>query len=90
MKRHMIRTWSLSTGVRMDVTDRPTEPMRPLDEYTEKVLSSRARGAPYPYELAPLLAGWGGLSGVFTMTCSLAHFPASCFWRPCSPRASTR
>jgi acetyl/propionyl-CoA carboxylase alpha subunit/acetyl-CoA carboxylase carboxyltransferase component len=44
-------------GVRMEVTDRPTEPMRPLDEYTEKVLSSRARGAPYPYELAPLLAG---------------------------------
>jgi acetyl/propionyl-CoA carboxylase alpha subunit/acetyl-CoA carboxylase carboxyltransferase component len=47
-------------GVRMEVTDRPTEPMRPLDEYTEKVLSSRARGAPYPYELAPLLAGPDG------------------------------
>jgi acetyl/propionyl-CoA carboxylase alpha subunit/acetyl-CoA carboxylase carboxyltransferase component len=45
------------TGVRMRVTDRPTEPMRPLDEYAEKVLSSRARGAVYPYELAPLLAG---------------------------------
>jgi acetyl/propionyl-CoA carboxylase alpha subunit/acetyl-CoA carboxylase carboxyltransferase component len=48
------------TGVRMRVTDRPTEPMRPLDEYTEKVLSSRARGALYPYELAPLLAGPDG------------------------------
>ncbi|MCV2489275.1 ATP-grasp domain-containing protein [Geodermatophilus sp. YIM 151500] len=48
------------TGVRMQVTDRPTEPLRPLDEYTEKVLSSRARGAPYPYELAPLLAGPDG------------------------------
>ncbi|MGY1823117.1 ATP-binding protein [Geodermatophilus sp. SYSU D00079] len=48
------------TGVRMEVTDRPTEPMRPLDEYTEKVLSSRARGAPYPYELAPYLAGPDG------------------------------
>jgi acetyl/propionyl-CoA carboxylase alpha subunit/acetyl-CoA carboxylase carboxyltransferase component len=48
------------TGVRMEVTDRPTQPMRPLDEYTEKVLSSRARGAPYPYELAPLLAGPDG------------------------------
>ena len=48
------------TGVRMELTDRPTEPMRPLDEYTEKVLSSRARGAVYPYELAPILAGRGG------------------------------
>ena len=48
------------TGVRMELTERPTEPMRPLDEYTEKVLSSRARGAVYPYELAPLLAGEGG------------------------------
>jgi acetyl-CoA carboxylase carboxyltransferase component len=47
-------------GVRMQVTDRPTEPMRPLDEYTEKVLRSRARGTVYPYELAPLLAGPGG------------------------------
>ncbi|MGY1679216.1 ATP-binding protein [Geodermatophilus sp. SYSU D01176] len=45
------------TGVRMEVTDRPTEPIRPLDDYTAKVLSSRARGAPYPYELAPILAG---------------------------------
>ncbi|MBM7809047.1 acetyl/propionyl-CoA carboxylase alpha subunit/acetyl-CoA carboxylase carboxyltransferase component [Geodermatophilus bullaregiensis] len=48
------------TGLRMDVTDRPTRPMRPLDDYTAKVLSSRARGAPYPYELAPLLAGSSG------------------------------
>jgi acetyl-CoA carboxylase carboxyltransferase component len=48
------------TGVRMELTDRPTEPMRPLDEYTEKVLSSRSRGAVYPYELASLLAGPDG------------------------------
>jgi len=47
-------------GVSVSVTDRPTEPMRPLDDYTEKVLRSRARGAVYPYELAPLLAGPGG------------------------------
>ncbi|MGK5114063.1 MULTISPECIES: carboxyl transferase domain-containing protein [unclassified Geodermatophilus] len=45
------------TGVQMRVTDRPTEPMRPLDAYTEKVLRSRARGTVYPYELASLLAG---------------------------------
>ena len=48
------------TGVQMRVTDRPTEPIRPLDDYTEKVLSSRARGAPYPYELSGLLAGPDG------------------------------
>ncbi|HET6392967.1 MAG TPA: carboxyl transferase domain-containing protein [Blastococcus sp.] len=48
------------TGVQLQVTDRPTEPMRPLDDYTEKVLSSRARGAVYPYELAPMLAGPDG------------------------------
>jgi acetyl-CoA carboxylase carboxyltransferase component len=48
------------TGIQLQLTDRPTEPMRPLDDYTEKVLSSRARGAVYPYELAPMLAGPGG------------------------------
>jgi len=48
------------TGVQMQLTDRPTEPMRALDDYTEKVLSSRTRGAVYPYELAPLLAGHDG------------------------------
>src|SRR4051794_26222827 len=48
------------TGVQLQLTDRPTEPMRSLDTYMEKVLSSRARGAVYPYELAPLLAGAGG------------------------------
>jgi len=47
-------------GVRINVTDRPTEPMRPLDDYTQKVLRSRARGTVYPYELVPLLAGAGG------------------------------
>ena len=45
------------TGVQLQVTDRPTEPLAPLDEYTQKVLRSRARGAVYPYELAPMLAG---------------------------------
>jgi acetyl-CoA carboxylase carboxyltransferase component len=45
------------TGVGLRVTDRPTEPMRPLDDYTQKVLRSRARGLAYPYELAPLVAG---------------------------------
>jgi acetyl/propionyl-CoA carboxylase alpha subunit/acetyl-CoA carboxylase carboxyltransferase component len=53
-------SYAPGTGVTMRVTDRPTEPMRPLDDYTQKVLRSRARGTVYPYELAPLLAGPGG------------------------------
>ncbi|WP_448628535.1 ATP-binding protein [Geodermatophilus sp. URMC 64] len=48
------------TGVQLQLTERPTEPMRTLDDYTEKVLSSRARGAVYPYELSSLLAGPDG------------------------------
>ena len=48
---------SPGTGVGLRVTDRPTEPMAPLDDYTQKVLRSRARGLAYPYELAPLVAG---------------------------------
>ncbi|GAC1324374.1 MAG: biotin carboxylase N-terminal domain-containing protein [Mycobacteriales bacterium] len=47
-------------GVGMTVTDRPTQPLRPLDAYTQKVLRSRARGTVYPYDLAPLLAGPDG------------------------------
>ena len=47
-------------GVSLAVTDRPTEPLRPLDDYAQKVLRSRARGAVYPYELTSLLAGPGG------------------------------
>ncbi|HYH26351.1 MAG TPA: carboxyl transferase domain-containing protein [Blastococcus sp.] len=53
-------SYTPGTGVTMRVTDRPTEPMRPLDDYADKVLRSRARGTVYPYELAPLLAGPGG------------------------------
>ncbi|WP_448616922.1 ATP-binding protein [Modestobacter sp. URMC 112] len=48
------------TGVVLTVEDRPTEPLPPLDDYTEKVMRSRARGTVYPYELSGLLAGPGG------------------------------
>jgi acetyl/propionyl-CoA carboxylase alpha subunit/acetyl-CoA carboxylase carboxyltransferase component len=47
-------------GVGVTVTDRPTKPLRPLDDYTLKVLRSRARGTVYPYELIPLLTGSDG------------------------------
>ena len=47
-------------AVGVTVTDRPTTPLRPLDDYTLKVLRSRARGTVYPYELVPLLTGPDG------------------------------
>ena len=34
--------------------------MQPLDDYTQKVDRSAARGMVYPYELVPLLAGADG------------------------------
>ncbi len=42
-------------GLTVTVTEQPTEPLRPLDEYTQKVQRSRLRGTVYPYELIPLL-----------------------------------
>ncbi len=47
-------------GVVAKVTAKPTEPLRPLDEYTQKVQRSQARGTVYPYELVPLLTGTAG------------------------------
>ncbi|MFD4369696.1 carboxyl transferase domain-containing protein [Rhodococcus sp. NPDC058521] len=53
-------TYRSGAGVVVDITDPPTEPMQPLDEYTQKVKRSRARGTVYPYELIPQLTGRGG------------------------------
>jgi acetyl/propionyl-CoA carboxylase alpha subunit/acetyl-CoA carboxylase carboxyltransferase component len=47
-------------GVGITVTKPPTEPLAPLDEYTQKVRRSRARGTVYPYEIVPMLTGTGG------------------------------
>ncbi|MGV9715363.1 ATP-binding protein [Rhodococcus sp. GA1] len=47
-------------GVIVRVTEPPKEPLKPLDEYTQKVQRSRARGTVYPYELIPLLTGGEG------------------------------
>ncbi|MGH3379081.1 MAG: carboxyl transferase domain-containing protein, partial [Actinoallomurus sp.] len=41
----------------------PTDPVQPLDDYRQKVLSAARRGNLYPYELTNLLAGD---SGTFT------------------------
>ncbi|MGV8973596.1 MAG: biotin carboxylase N-terminal domain-containing protein [Rhodoglobus sp.] len=47
-------------GVVTTVTERPTERLRPLDDYAQKVLRSRRRGTVYPYELVSLIAGRDG------------------------------
>ena len=56
------------TGFVVVEDDLPTEPLQPLDEYTQKVVQSRRRGAPYPYELvkqlvAPRAGGRADVSG---------------------------
>ena len=47
-------------GLTVRITEPPTSPMQPLDDYTRKRIQTRRRGLVYPYELAPMLAGSGG------------------------------
>ncbi|MFG2004558.1 biotin carboxylase N-terminal domain-containing protein [Spirillospora sp. NPDC048911] len=47
-------------GPRMHIAGPSTEPVRPLDDYRQKVLRAARRGNIYPYELTGLLAGPGG------------------------------
>ncbi len=44
-------------GVTVRLTEPPTEPMQPLDDYTRKLVQTRRRGLTYPYELIPALRG---------------------------------
>jgi acetyl-CoA carboxylase carboxyltransferase component len=48
------------TGLTVRMGDPPVEPLQPLDTYTQKIIQSQRRGAVYPYELVPLVAGDGG------------------------------
>ncbi|SNR69790.1 Acetyl/propionyl-CoA carboxylase, alpha subunit [Haloechinothrix alba] len=48
------------SGVRLDVTEPDVEPIKPLDDYDQKVLRARRRGTVYPYELVDTLAGSEG------------------------------
>ena len=47
-------------GIVANVTAPPAEPLRPFDEYAQKVQRSQARGLVYPYELIPTLTGSEG------------------------------
>ncbi|MGC9670070.1 carboxyl transferase domain-containing protein [Planosporangium sp. 12N6] len=51
---------SYDAGMQMSVTQPSTEPIQPLDDYRQKVLSARRRGTTYPYELTEMLAGQHG------------------------------
>ncbi|TKV61002.1 ATP-grasp domain-containing protein [Nakamurella flava] len=53
-------TYQAGAGVTVTVSDPPTEPIKPLDAYAQKVQRSAARGTAYPYEIVPLLTGADG------------------------------
>ena len=50
-------SYTPGAGVAANVTAPPTDPLRPLDGYAQKVQRSQARGLVYPYELIPGLTG---------------------------------
>jgi len=56
----MIFSYRPGAGVGVTVTKPMTEPLAPLDEYTQKVRRARSRGNLYPYEIVPMLTGAGG------------------------------
>jgi acetyl-CoA carboxylase carboxyltransferase component len=45
------------TGVTASVEPPATEPLKPMDDYSAKVIRARRRGLAYPYELSDTLAG---------------------------------
>ncbi len=47
-------------GATVHIGKPPTEPVPPLDDYRQKVLSAARRGHVYPYELTGMLAGPAG------------------------------
>ncbi len=49
-----------SSGLTVRLTEPPTAPMEPLDDYARKLMQTRRRGLVYPYELVPVLSGDGG------------------------------
>ena len=52
--------YEAGSGIRLEVGERPTGPIEPLDDYRQKVLRASRRGTVYPYELTGMLAGAGG------------------------------
>ncbi|MGF1469142.1 MAG: carboxyl transferase domain-containing protein [Sandaracinaceae bacterium] len=52
-------------GVVLRFSDPPTEPLQPLDRYTQKVVSLRRRGLMYPYEVIEMLTPRPGTGAEF-------------------------
>ncbi len=48
------------SGVVTSLEQPATQPLRPLDDYAQKVVRARRRGTVYPYELTGMVAGPGG------------------------------
>ncbi|MBO0785370.1 MAG: ATP-grasp domain-containing protein, partial [Actinobacteria bacterium] len=69
-------SFDMATGVRLEVTDPPSEPVQPLDDYGQKVLRARRRGTVYPYELTGMIAGPGGSFTEYDLDDSGALAPA--------------
>ncbi|GAA3870235.1 biotin carboxylase N-terminal domain-containing protein [Saccharothrix violaceirubra] len=69
-------TFDATTGVRIEVTEPPAEPVQPLDDYGQKVLRARRRGTVYPYELTDMIAGPGGSFTEYDLTDSAVLAPA--------------
>ena len=56
------------SGVVTSLGGPPTERLKPLDDYTQKVVRARRRGVVYPYELQAMIAGPGGTATSTTWT----------------------
>jgi acetyl/propionyl-CoA carboxylase alpha subunit/acetyl-CoA carboxylase carboxyltransferase component len=52
--------YAAGSGMQLEIGERPTAPVEPLDDYRLKVLRASRRGTAYPYELTGMLAGTGG------------------------------
>jgi len=52
--------YAAGSGMQLEIGERPTAPVEPLDDYRLKVLRASRRGNVYPYELTGMLAGAGG------------------------------
>jgi acetyl-CoA carboxylase carboxyltransferase component len=48
------------SGVVTSIEQPPTERLKPMDDYDQKVVRARRRGTVYPYELSGMVAGPGG------------------------------
>ncbi len=53
-------SYDAGSGMRLEIGERPTAPVEPLDGYRLKVLRASSRGTVYPYELTGMLAGPDG------------------------------